>query len=171
MAPDGQTYVLNQKLLSIGGDLWIEDDTGDRVFEVDGKAFSLRRSLELRDPAGETLYTIGQSLAHLHRTFEIKRGGDLVATIEEALFNVIGDHFTVRLVAGDELAVKGDWIDREFHVIRAGSGDSEVIVASRRLISLRDSYGVQVASGFDAALAVAIVVALEQMELEGRRDR
>lgn len=98
----------------------------------------------------------------------IKRGDELVASIEEALFNLLGDHFTIRLVAGEELAVKGDWIAREFHVTRARS---DVIVASRRLISLRDSYGVQAAPGFDVPLALAIVVALEQMELEGCRRR
>jgi len=168
MSPDAQTYVLNQKLFSVGGDLWIEDGAGNRAFEVDGKAFSLRRTLEFRGPEGDPLYVINQSLAHLRRTFEIKRGGDLVATIEEALVNILGDHFTIRLVAGGELAVKGDWINREFHVMHA---NSEVIVASRRLISLRDSYGVQVAPGFDVPLALAIVVALEQMELDGRRDR
>ena len=167
MSSDGPTYVLNQALLSLGGDLWIEDDAGNRAFELDGKALSLRRTLDLRDPAGATLYQISQSLAHLRRTFEIKRGDQLVATIEEALVNLLGDHFTIRLAAGDELTVKGDWINRDFHVTRAGS---EVIVASRHLI-LRDSYGVRVASDFEVPLALAIVVALEQMELEGRHIR
>jgi uncharacterized protein YxjI len=46
---------------------------------------------------------------------------------------------------------------------------TEVIMVSRRLLSLRDSYGVQVAPGFDVPLALAIVVALEQMELEERQ--
>jgi uncharacterized protein YxjI len=58
MALGGQTYVLNQKLFSLGGDAWIEDEAGNHAFEVDGKAFSLRRTLEIRDPAGASLYTI-----------------------------------------------------------------------------------------------------------------
>ena len=44
-----------------------------------------------------------------------------------------------------------------------------MIVASRRLLSLHGSYGVQIADGFDVPLALAIMVALEQMEIEGRR--
>jgi uncharacterized protein YxjI len=124
--------------------------------------------LELRGPAGDALYVINQSLAHRRRTFEIKRGDDLVATIEQALINFLGDHFTIRLVDGDELAVQGDWLDREFHVTRAGS---DVIVASRKLLSIRDSYGVQVAPGFEVPFALAIIVALEQMELEEHHAR
>jgi uncharacterized protein YxjI len=166
MALGGQTYALNQKLFSLGGDAWIEDEAGNHAFEVDGKAFSLRRTLELRDPVGASLFTISQALAHLHRTFEVKRGDALVATVQEALLNILGDHFTIDLATGEQLAVQGNWIDREFHVTRAGS---DVIFASRSLLSLHDTYGVQVAAGFDVPLAIAIVVALEQMELEGRR--
>jgi uncharacterized protein YxjI len=161
--PAAQTYVLNQKLMSLSGDLWIDDAGGNHAFEVDGKAFALRRTLALQDASGNQLYEINQSLAHLHRTFEIKRGEEVVATIEKALLNILGDHFTVNLANGDQLAVTGDWIGREFHVARAGS---DVIFASRRLLAIRDCYGVQIASGFEASLALAIVIALEQIELQ-----
>jgi Uncharacterized conserved protein len=159
----GQTFVLNQKLMSIGGDLWIDDAAGAHAFEVDGKAFAVRRTLVLQDPAGNLLYEINQSLAHLHHTFEIKRDDAVVATIQKALLNVLGDHFTIDMANGEQLAVTGDWISREFHVTRAGS---DVIFASRRLLAIRDCYGVQIAPGFDTPLALAIVIALEQMELQ-----
>jgi uncharacterized protein YxjI len=159
----GQTYVLNQKLMSISGDLWIDDADGNHAFGVDGKAFALRRTLVLQDPAGNPLYQINQSLAHLHHTFEIKRGDEVVATIQQALVNILGDHFTVNLANGDHLVVTGDWISREFHVTQAGL---DVIFASRRLLAIRDCYGVQIAPEFDTPLALAIVIALEQMELQ-----
>ena len=166
MQPIEHTYVLSQALVSLGGDLWIEDEGGNRVFEVDGKALAIRRTLELRDPAGTVLYTINQSLAHLRRTFEVKQDGAVVVTIEQALLALLGDRFTIRLATGEELTVQGDWIDREFRVSR---GDADVVVASRSLLSLHGSYGIRVADGFDVPLALAIVVALEQMELEERR--
>lgn len=160
------TYVLNQKLVSLGGDLWIEDEAGNRAFAVDGKVMSLRRIHVLLDPAGNALYQIGQSLAHVHRTFEIKRADEVIATIQQALINLLGDHFTITLAGGDVLTVTGDFINREFHVSRAGT---EVIFASRRLLAIRDTYGVQVAPDFEVPLALAIVVGLEQMELEERQ--
>jgi uncharacterized protein YxjI len=166
MEPATHTYVLNQKLVSWGGDLWIEDEAGNNVFQVDGQAFSLRRTLVLQDPSGQPLYEINQSFAHVHPTFEIKRDDALVATIQKALLTFLGDRFTITMADGEELAVSGDFINREFSVTRDGS---EVIVASRRWLSVRDTYGVQVAPGFDIPLALAIVVALEQMELEKRR--
>jgi uncharacterized protein YxjI len=166
MSFGANTFVLNQQLLSLGGNLWIEDAAGNHVFGVQGKLLSLRRTHTLVDPAGNPLYEIGQALAHVHRTFEVKRGDEMVATIQEALVNVLGDHFTITLAGGDVLTVTGDFINREFHVTRAGT---DVIFASRRLLAVRDSYGVQVAPDFDVPLALAIVVALEQMELEERQ--
>ena len=166
MQPIQHTYVLSQALVSLGGDLWIEDEAGNRVFEVDGKALSLRRTLDLLDTSGNVLYTINQSLAHLRPTFEVKQNGSVVATIEKALVSFLGDHFTIHASNGEEMAVQGDWIDRDFRVTR---GDAVAIVASRSLFSLHGSYGVQVADGFDVPLALALVVALEQMELEERR--
>jgi uncharacterized protein YxjI len=163
--PQAQTFVLNQKLMSLSGDLWIDDSNGNHAFAVDGKALALRRTLVLQDPAGNALYEINQSLAHLHQTFEIKRGEQIVATIQKAMLNIMGDHFTISMADGENLAVTGDWIDREFHVTRGGS---DVIFASRRLLAIRDCYGIQVAPGFDVPTALAIVVALEQMELESR---
>lgn len=160
-----QTYVLNQKLMSIGGDLFIDDPAGNHLYGVDGKAFALRRTLVLQDVYGNPLYEVNQSLAHVRQTFEIKRGEQVVATIQKALLSLLGDHFTIELANGDQLAVTGDWIGREFHVTRAGS---DVIFASRRLLAIRDAYGVQIAPGFDVPLGLAIIVALEQMELEDR---
>ena len=93
-----------------------------------------------------------------------KQFGDAHSSVTAALLdltNVLAGPFCCY-----QLAVQGDWIDREFHVTQAGS---DVIFASRSLLSLHDTYGVQIADGFDVSLAIAIVVALEQMELEGRR--
>jgi uncharacterized protein YxjI len=159
------TYLLNEKLVSWGGDLWIEDEQGNNVFQVDGQAFNIRRTLVLEDLQGRPLYEINQSLAHVHPTFEIKRDDQLVATIQKALLTFFGDRFTITLADGTELEVSGDFISREFTVSRTGA---PVIVASRKWLSVRDTYGVQMAPDFDVALGLAIVVALEQMELEKR---
>jgi uncharacterized protein YxjI len=158
-----QIFVLSQKLMSLKGDLWIEDSLGNQVYRVDGQYLSLRGTHTLVDTAGTAWYSISQSLAHLHRTFEIKRGEQVVATVQQAIMRLLGDRFTITLANGGQLTVKGDWIDREFHVMQ---GTQDVIFASRRLLSLRDKYGIQIAPGFDVPFGLAIVVALERMEMQ-----
>ena len=162
----GATFALKQNLVSIGGDAWIEDAQGNRVFEVDGKAIALRRTVELKDPAGNQLYHIAKSLMHLRRTFDIKKGDALVATIQQGLIGFLGDKFKVVFENGDELQVKGDIIDHDFVIRR---GDVVVIEASQKFFSLHNVFGVQVAAGFENELAMAIVIALQQMESEERQ--
>ena len=159
----GQTFVLNQKLISMTGDLWIDDSNGNHAFEVDGKLVALRRSLLLKDTSGHELYEINKSLAHVRKTFEVKQGDKVVVTIQKALMSMFGEHFTITAADGGQMKVTGNWMGREFHIQKDGT---DVIVASRQFFTIRDAYGIQVSPGYDAALALAIVVALEQIEKE-----
>ncbi len=163
-----RTFILQEKLLSIGGDLWIEDAAGNHAFEVDGQAFAIRRTLYLLDLDRRPIYEINASLMHIHRTFEIKRGEQIVATVQQALMALFGDRFKVVFADGSELAIRGDIWDHEFSASRQGE---EVFAASRRWFSLHGAYAIRVAPDFDVPLALAIAIALEQMELEERRKR
>ena len=164
----GETFVLNQKLISLTGDLWIDDSNGNHAFEVAGKLVAVRRSLILKDTSGQELYEINKSLAHVHKTFEVKQAGKVVATIQRALMSFIGEHFTITAADGGQMKVTGNWAGREFHIQKDGT---DVVVASRQFFSLHDAYGIQVSPGFEAPLALAIVVALEQIEKEEGREQ
>jgi uncharacterized protein YxjI len=154
-------YALHQSIFSIGGDAWIEDDAGNRVFEVDGKAFALGRTLDLRGPDGVLLYTIRAPVFSLRPKFEISQDEIIVARIEKALFSLLNSKFTIEMIPGRTLQAEGDFLDHEYRVL---DGETEVIGASRAWFSLHDRYGVRVADGFDDALALAIVIAIEQIE-------
>ena len=165
--PDGQvrTFVLNQKLISLTGDLWIEDGQGNHAFEVDGKLLSLHGTHVLRDLNGQPLYEISKPLApHVHKTIEIKKDGHVSATVQEAIFHLGGDKFKITVAGGQELTVHGNWSNRVFQVKDQAGG--QVIDASRMWFSLHDGYGIQIAPGFEVPLGLAIVVALERVEAQ-----
>jgi uncharacterized protein YxjI len=104
----------------------------------------------------------------LHRSFAISRGDQAVGNVEKELFTFLGDRFTISLTEGEALEGSGDFLDHEFRVTR---GDTEVISASRAWFSMHDTYGVKVADGFDEPLALAIAIAIEQIEAEEHRAR
>ncbi len=170
--PDGQTpiYVLNQKLISLTGDLWIEDGQGNHAFEVDGKLLSLRGTHVLKDLGGQALYEISKPLApHLHKTITITKGGQTAATVQEAILHLGGDKFKITLAGGQELTVHGDWWNREFQV--KDQAGRVVIDASRAWFSIHDAYGIQIAPGFEVPLGLAIVVALERVEVQEQGEQ
>jgi uncharacterized protein YxjI len=160
-------FALHQTLLSFTGDAWIDDDQGNRLYEVDGKV-ALSRTLDLLDQAGTVLYTLQQPLMSLHRSFAISRGDQPVGNVAKELFTFLGDRFTISLTDGEPLEGSGDFLDHEFRVTR---GDTEVIAASRAWFTMHDTYGVRVADGFDEPLALAIAIAIEQIEAEERRTQ
>ena len=164
-----QTFVLNQKLISLTGDLWIEDGQGNHAFEVDGKLVSLHGTHVLKDLNGQPLYEISKPLApHLHKTIEIKKDGQVSATVQEAIFHLGGDKFKITLAGGQELTVHGNWSNREFQVKDQAGG--QVIDASRKWFSIHDAYGIQIAPGFEVPLGLAICVALERVEAQEQGD-
>jgi uncharacterized protein YxjI len=171
-APDGQPviYVLNQKLISLTGDLWIEDGQGNHAFEVDGKLLSLRGTHVLKDLGGQALYEISKSLVpHVHKTIAISKGGQTAATVQEAIFHLGGDKFKISLAGGLELTVHGDWMNREFQV--KDQAGRVAIVVSRAWFSIHDGYGIQITPGFEVPLALAIVIALERVEAQEQGEQ
>ena len=160
-------YALHRALFSFSGDAWIEDADGARVFEIDGKAFAIGRTVDLLDANGALLYTLHQRVLSFRPTFEISRDEQLVATVQKALFSFIGDKFSVALAAGGTLEASGDFLDHEFVVSRDGA---PVVEASRAWFSVHGTWGVQVADDFDDPLALAIVIAIEQLEVQEDRQ-
>jgi uncharacterized protein YxjI len=165
-APAGPLiYVLNQKLLSLTGDLWIDDGQGTKAFEVDGKLLSLRGTHVLKDLNGQELYEIAKPLApHVHKTITISRGGQTTATVQEAIFHLGGDKFQISVAGGLELTVHGNWMNREFEV--KDQAGRVAIQVSRAWFSIHDGYGIQITPGFDVPLALAICIALERVEAQ-----
>ena len=137
---------------------------------MDGQLLSLRGTHVLKDLSGQELYEISKPLApHLHRTIEVKKAGETVATVQEALFNLGGDKFTITLASEAALTVRGNWVNREFQV--TDQSGVVVMTASRAWFTIHDSYGIQIAAGFDVPLGLAIAVALERVEVEERGGR
>lgn len=96
----GQTFVLNQKLISMTGDLWIDDSNGNHAFEVDGKLLAMRRSLLLKDTSGQELYEINKSLAHVRKSDHRRAGVDRLASeLNAALADVLAETLDLRLGA------------------------------------------------------------------------
>ncbi|MGW0610503.1 LURP-one-related/scramblase family protein [Streptomyces sp. NPDC002788] len=161
-------FLVYDRLLGFGDDYWIEDDHGTKVFLVDGKALRLRDTWELKDAQGRVLVDIHQKMLALRDTMVLQRGGEPLATIRRKRLSLLRNHYRVSLADGNELDVSGKILDREFAV----EYDGELLaVVSRRWLTLRDTYGVDVVrEDADPALLIAVsvcVIHLAEKEREG----
>jgi uncharacterized protein YxjI len=153
-------YQIREKMLAIGDDSWIENDDGDRVIKVDGKALRVRDTFVFKDRDGNELLRIQERKLRLHGTMVIERDGDTVATVRKALIHPIRDRFEVELDAGGEYKVHGHILDHEYEFKRDGS---HVASVSKKWLRVRDTYGVEIAEGEDDVLILAAAIAIEQL--------
>jgi len=158
---DATRYQMREKLLSIGDDSWIEDESGRRAFKVNGKALRLRKTLVIEDPQGHELAKIQDRPVHVRDVMEIEGpDGSSLATVKKAMITPLRDRFSIDLAAGTELSAHGNIVDHEFEIEADGSKVAEV---SKKWFRVRDTYGVEVAPGQDDALILAITVCIDQL--------
>jgi uncharacterized protein YxjI len=161
-------YRLRQKMLSIGGDFWVEDENGERVYRVDGKALRLRKTFHLEDLRGRRLCTIQKRVMHLRDTMEIEGPeGDRMALVHKALISPLRDRWKIEVGNGPDLRVHGHILDHEYALEADGRKVAQV---SKQWFRVRDSYGVEMAPDQDPVLVLllGVTVAIDEMAHAGR---
>ena len=159
-------YQMRQRLMSIGDDYWIETDTGQRAYKVDGKALRLRKTLVFQDPDGRELAKIKERVARLRDSMEIEDAdGNRLAMVKKALISPLRDRWAVTVENGPDLDVQGNVLDHEYTVT---DGRTPVATVSKKWFRVADTYGVEIAPGQDPVLVLATTVAVDMMAHEGR---
>lgn len=158
---DAVRYQMREKLLSIGDDSWIEDDSGRRAFKVNGKALRVRKTLVLEDASGTALLKIQDRPVRIREVMEVEDpGGANVATVKKAVITPLRERWKAELAGGGELSIQGNILDHEFEI---ESGGTKVAEVSKRWFRVRDTYGVEVTPGQNDILVLAVVICLDQM--------
>lgn len=154
-------YKIRQKLMSIGDDFWIENQEGERVFKVDGKALRLRKTLIFEDLKGNKLATIQERLLPIKDTMVVEDAdGDKLAVIKKGLIAPLGDHWTVSVKGGPDLDVQGNILDHEYSINQRRNKIAEV---SKKWLSITDTYGVEIDEGQNDILILAVAIAIDMM--------
>ena len=156
---------MKQKIFAWGDDFTIKDETGNDAFFVDGRAFSLGNKLSFQDMAGNELAFISQRLLSWGPTYEISRGGEVVATVKKKHFTLFRCKFSVDVPGPDDLEAQGSFMDYDYKFTR---GSQTVAEVSKSWFSVRDTYGVEIADGEDAVLLLASTVVIDMVCHEGK---
>ena len=158
---DATRYQMRQKLVSIGDDFWIENDRGERVYKVDGKALRIRQTLIFENPQGQELAKIQEKMVRVRDTMEIEGpNGETLATIKKAMITPLRDRWVVKVGDGPDLDIQGNILDHEYTI---ESGRDKVAEISKKWFRIADTYGVEVAPGQNDLVILAATVAVDMM--------
>jgi uncharacterized protein YxjI len=159
-------YQLRQKMVAIGNDFWIENQQGQKVYKVDGKALRIRDTLKFEDAHGKELCKIQEKMVRIKDTMNIEGpGGETLATVKKAIITPVRDRWTVKVGNGPDLDVQGNILDHEYKI---EEGRTKVAEVSKKWFRLRDSYGVEIAPGQNDIVILATTVAIDMMAHPGR---
>ena len=111
---------MRERMLSVGDDSWIEDDQGQRVFHVDGKALRIRKTFVLENADGREVAKLQERKLSVRDRMEIERDGHSIATVKKALVG-IRDRFAIEVEGGPDLKAKGNLVDHEYEIERDGA--------------------------------------------------
>jgi uncharacterized protein YxjI len=162
----GKRYKMKQRMIAIGDDFFIEDQSGQQVFHVDGKVLRLRDTLVFKDMEGNELCKIQERMLRVRDTMNIDGpNGNTMATVKKVLITPVRERFTVEMADGEELGVRGHILDHEYEFERDGRKVAEV---SKKWFQIRDTYGVEMEPGQKDIVILAATVALDAMTHEGR---
>ena len=162
----GNRFKMRQRMVAIGDDFWIENDRRQKIFKVDGKALRIRGTLLFEDAHGRQLYKIQEKMVRVRDTMNIEKAdGGVAAKVHNALITPLRDRWQIDVPGGQDLSTQGNILNHEYRIER---GRQTIATVSKRWFRVRDSYGVEIAPGEDAALMLAITVVIDMMAHSGR---
>jgi uncharacterized protein YxjI len=161
----GVKFMMRERMFSIGDDFWIEDETGRRVFLVDGKALRLRQTFELKGPDGEILAIIRKKIVSVRDTMIVERDGETVAKVHKKLFSPLRHKMVIELAGGQEWTATGDIIEKNYLI---ESDEGPVAQTSRKWFRIRDTYGIEIDHP-DVPLVLSVAVAVDELAENDRR--
>jgi len=159
-------YQIRQRMISIGDDYVIENDRGERVYKLDGKALRIRKTIRFEDMDGRELCKIQERMLHLKDSMEIEDpAGHRLALVQKAMITPLRERWTVKIEDGPDLRVQGNVVDHEYTIERDGQRVAEV---SKRWFRVRDTYGVEIEPGENDILILATAAVIDTMTHRGR---
>ena len=154
-------YRMREKLVSIGDDFWIENEEGQRVFKVDGKALRVRQTLIFEDTQGNALCKIQERLLRVKESMEIVGpNGERLAMVKKALITPLRDRWVAKIGDGPDLNIQGNILNHEYTLEADGRKVAEV---SKKWFRVRDTYGVEIAPDQNDIVILAVTVVVDMM--------
>ena len=158
---DKTHYQMREKLASIGDDFWIENNRGEKVYKVDGKALRVRQTMIFEDRSGRELAKIQERMLRVKDSMEVEDpSGRQIAMVKKAMITPVRDRWTVKIKGGPDLEVQGNILDHEYTI---GGGRDKVAEVSKKWFRVRDTYGVEIEPGQEDFLILAVTACIDQM--------
>ena len=148
-------YTISQKLLAVGDDFSVKDESGKEVYYIDGKLFSFfGKKLVVLNARKAEIAVIKRKPFALTPTFSIKRDGAVSAVVKKRRFSY-QHKFVIDVPGTQDYEIIGDVVGHEYTIRR---GRDHVARVSKRFFGATDNYEVDIAQGDTVILLSSVVI-------------
>ncbi|MCB0336373.1 MAG: LURP-one-related family protein, partial [Bdellovibrionales bacterium] len=131
---------MKQRILAFGDDFDVRDESGKKVYFIDGKAYSFGEDLALRDTSKNEVARIKQKLFTFFPTYTIHSKSQLLATVRKKPFS-FRTRFSIDVPGPDDFEVIGNMFRYDYTI---SQDKREVAKVSKKILSMTDSYGIEI---------------------------
>ncbi len=129
-------YQVRQGMFTIGDDFWIETESGQKVFKVDGKAMRVRSTLLFEDAQGKELYAIQEKMARARDTMNIDdASGKTALKVHNAMLTPARDRWQIDVPGGKGQSATGNILQ---HECKIEHGRDKIAEVSKKWFRARD---------------------------------
>jgi uncharacterized protein YxjI len=151
-------YQVREKIFRLGEDNDILNESGQPVYQVDGKVLSLHGLMLVNDLSGNQVGQVSRKLVALLASYEITLAGGVSAEVHQRFSGPFHPKWTISVAGGTDMEMTGNFAGHDFTLTENGQ---TVATVSKAWISLADSYGVDIVDGQNDLLILCSVLALE----------
>jgi uncharacterized protein YxjI len=156
-----QRFRVQERVAVIAAERWIEDEHGERVFEVDEMALAKLGAFILRDLHGNEVAKLRHTVVQGDAVTEIMREGARLATVSRARAG-LRHHYVIETTDNRTLEVHGH-VGRYDYEIRRN--EHVIAIVAKKGVHADGAYGVEVTAGEDAAMLLAAAIAIDSMHI------
>lgn len=152
------TLYIKQRIFKITDNYPIKDDQGKVRYQVDQDFKLIGDKIHVTDPNGEEVFTVKRKLIRLFPTYSVAFADGQSLKVRSQLSLM---RRKVKVSSDDfELKVRGNLIDHKFTVSESGE---EIGTIRKKLLSIGDSFEIQVKDRNYEQVLVAITIAIDNL--------
>ena len=155
-------YTVKKRLVSVGRDYDVLDESGKVVFRIDGKV-RFARTFDVTDPEGNVLFAVKEKLLTLDRTHVVSAPGGAETVVRmTSTANAQPMRFEIETPGQAPMTAQGSFQGDGLTILRGGSTLGSV--SRQQETAIHEIFRVYAASPEEAALVLALAMSLVESD-------
>ncbi|WP_225744937.1 LURP-one-related/scramblase family protein [Marinilactibacillus sp. Marseille-P9653] len=147
-------YFIKQKVFSFNNQFSVKDESGQALYQVEGKMLSLGNKLRIYNMYQEEVLYIEQKLLTFLPEYDLYKNGEKVATVKKE-FRFFKNDYSI---LGPDWNVEGSIMAHDYVIEQRGNVIADI---NKEWLSWGDTYAIDIRDESQAELLLGVVIVID----------